>query len=63
MVMARQPDIGRKTEAEFGKSELTLAASDDGPDPRMLALVRLLARRAARGVYEQQLQDHPASRS
>jgi len=59
--MARQPDIGRETEAEFGKPELTLAASGDGPDPRMLALVRLLARRAARGLYDRQQKDHPAS--
>lgn len=61
--MAQQPDIIGKAEAEFGEPELTLSTVADGPDPRMLALVRLLARRAARGVYEQQLQDHPASRS
>ncbi|MFN8680276.1 hypothetical protein ACDP63_03890 [Paracoccus sp. P2] len=61
--MAQQPDIDSRAEAEFGKPELTLAASRDGPDPRLLALVRVLARRAARGLYEQQLKDHPASRS
>lgn len=61
--MAQQPDIDNKAEAGFGKPELTLSAAAGGPDPRLVALVRVLARRAARGLYEQQLKDHPASRS
>lgn len=61
--MARQPDIGRETEAEFGKPELTLATVDDGPDPRMLALVRLLARWAAGCLYEQQMKDRRTPRA
>lgn len=61
--MAQQPDIDSRAEAEFGKPELTLTTLREGPDPRLLALVRVLARRAARGLYEQQLKDHPASRS
>jgi len=61
--MARQSDIEHETEAEFGKPELTLAASGDGPDPRMLSLVRLLARRAARGLYEQQMKDRRTPRA
>lgn len=61
--MAQQPDINSRAEAEFGEPELTLAAVGDSPDPRMLALVRLLARRAARGLYEQQLKDHRTPRA
>ncbi len=61
--MGQQPDINSEAEAEFGEPELTLTTSGDGPDSRLLALVRVLARRAARGLYEQQLKDHPASRS
>ena len=41
--MAQQPDIDSKPEAEFGKPELTLSAAAGAPDPRMLALVRVLA--------------------
>lgn len=61
--MARQPDITRKAEAQYGKPELSLATAGDGPDPRLLALVRVLARRAARGLYEQQLKDGSTPRS
>lgn len=61
--MAQQPDIVGKAEAEFGKPELTLSTATDGPDPRLVALVRVLARRTARSLYEQQLRDHPAPRS
>jgi len=55
--MARQPNTIRKAEAQIGKPELTLAPASDGRDPRLVALVRLLARRAAHGLYEQQLKD------
>lgn len=61
--MAQQPDINSEAEAEFGEPELTLATSRDGPDPRLVALVRVLARRTARSLYEQQLRDHRAPRS
>ncbi len=56
--MARQANTIHKTEAQIGKPELTLLTASDGRDPRLVALVRLLARRAARGLYEQQLKDH-----
>ncbi|WP_108130886.1 hypothetical protein [Gemmobacter caeni] len=56
--MARQPNTIHKAEAQIGKPELTLMTALDGRDPRLVALVRLLARRAARGLYEQQLKDH-----
>lgn len=61
--MAQQPDINSEAGAEFGEPELTLATVDDDPDPRMLALVRLLARRAARGLYEQQMKDRRTPRA
>ncbi|RJE87097.1 hypothetical protein [Paracoccus onubensis] len=61
--MAQQPDISGKTEAKLGKPELSLsAASGTGPDPRLVSLARLLARRAARGLYEQQ-KDRSAPRA
>ncbi len=43
--------------------ELTLARQGDGPDPRLIELVRLLARRAARTYYEEQLRNRATSRS
>jgi len=33
--------------------ELSLSSSGDGPDPRLVELVRLLARRAARQWFEE----------
>ncbi|WP_245294792.1 hypothetical protein [Rhizobium rhizosphaerae] len=43
--------------------ELTLARRGDGPDPRMVELARLLARRAAREVYEEQMRERRPTRS
>jgi hypothetical protein len=43
--------------------ELTLVRRGDGPDPRMVELVRLLARRAAREVYEEQMKERRPPRS
>ena len=43
--------------------ELTLAQRGDGPDPRMVELARLLARRAAREVYEEQMKGRHTPRS
>ena len=43
--------------------ELTLVRQGDGPDPRLIELVRLLARRAARQYYEEQLRNRDTSRS
>lgn len=60
--MARQPSTIHKADAQSGKPELTLLPASDGRDPRLVALVRLLGRRAAQGLYEQQLKDrrpHP----
>lgn len=33
--------------------ELSLSSTDDGPDPRLVDLVRLLARRGARQWFEE----------
>lgn len=43
--------------------ELTLMPRGDGPDPHMVELARLLARRAARGGYEEQMKGRRTQRS
>ncbi|WP_395448939.1 hypothetical protein ACHMW7_03210 [Aminobacter sp. UC22_36] len=42
---------------------LTLARCGDGPDARLIAIVRLLARRAARTVYEEERRTCRTTRS
>jgi hypothetical protein len=42
----------RKNVARFGEPELALALHGNGPDPRLVELARLLARRAARKWYD-----------
>lgn len=43
--------------------ELTLARRGDGPDPRLVELARLLARRAAREVFEAEMRERRTTRS
>jgi hypothetical protein len=43
--------------------ELTLAPRGNGPDPRLVELARLLARRAARKVFEAQMKERRTTRS
>lgn len=43
--------------------ELTLVRRGDGPDPRLVELARLLARRAAREVFEEQTKGRRTTRS
>lgn len=43
--------------------ELSLVRRGDGPDPRLSELVRLLARRAAREVFEEQMKERSTTRS
>jgi len=43
--------------------ELTLVRRGDGPDSRLVELVHLLARRAAREVFEEQTKGRRATRS
>ncbi|MET3352808.1 hypothetical protein V5F34_20695 [Xanthobacter autotrophicus] len=43
--------------------ELSLVRRGDGPDPRLSELARLLARRAAREVFEEQIKERSTTRS
>jgi len=43
--------------------ELTLTKRGEGSDPRLVDVVRLLARRAAREVYERQTRERRTTRS
>jgi hypothetical protein len=43
--------------------DMILARGGDGVDPRLLELVRLLARRAAREVYDEQMKGRRVTRS
>lgn len=43
--------------------ELKLVRRGNGPDPRLVEVVRLLARRAARQVYEEQRKERRTRRS
>jgi len=43
--------------------ELSLVRNGDGPDPRLIELARLLARRAAREVFEEQMKERSTTRS
>lgn len=58
--MARDTKTSRK---EFGQPELTLRHVGTGPDPRLVEMVRLLARRAATGLYEQERKERQIERS
>ncbi|WEX85731.1 hypothetical protein PZN02_001959 [Sinorhizobium garamanticum] len=47
----------------LAQPELTLTPRGEGSDPRLVELVRLLARRAARECYEEQVKDRRKKRS
>jgi len=54
--MMRKTTRQRQAEVKPGKPALTLVScSSQGPDPRLVELVRILARRAARTWYAQQV--------
>jgi hypothetical protein len=53
----------RKSAVRLIQPELTLVRQAEGPDPRLIELVRLLARRAARQCYEEQLRERCTTRS
>lgn len=42
---------------------LTPVRDGDGPDPRLVELARLLARRAARDIYEEQMRKRRSTRA
>ena len=60
-------DVGvqkRKGTARRGAPELTLAPqSGNAPDPRLVEFVRLLARHAAQGWYDQADKEQSSKRS
>ena len=53
----------RKSLHRQEEPDMILACGCDGVDPRLVDLVRLLARRAAREVYDEQIKGRPVTRS
>jgi hypothetical protein len=53
----------RESAYRLAEPELTLVHRGEGADPRLLELVRLLARRAARQAYEEQMKGRRTTRS
>ena len=53
----------QRSALRLNEPELTLLRRGDGPDPRLVELVRLLARRAAREVFEEQTKGRRTTRS
>jgi len=63
-IMMKQAVIQQnKGVIEHRESELKLLCKGDSLDPRLVALVRLLARRAAREWYSQMAKERPPRRS
>ncbi|KAB2756310.1 hypothetical protein F9K97_21350 [Brucella anthropi] len=53
----------QRSALRLNEPELTLLRRGDGPDPRLVELVRLLARRAAREAFEEQTRERGTTRS
>ncbi|MGX8009706.1 hypothetical protein ACVDG8_012185 [Mesorhizobium sp. ORM8.1] len=53
----------QRSALRLNEPELTLLRRGNGPDPRLVELVRLLARRAAREVFEEQTKERRTTRS
>ncbi|MCF1480368.1 hypothetical protein G6L34_12835 [Agrobacterium tumefaciens] len=53
----------QRSTLRLNEPELTLLRRGDGPDPRLVELVRLLARRAAREAFEEQTKERRTTRS
>lgn len=53
----------QRSTLRLNEPELTLLRRGDGPDPRLVELVRLLARRAAREAFEEQTKERQTTRS
>lgn len=53
----------QRSTLRLNEPELTLLRRGDGPDPRLVELVRLLARRAAREAFEEQAKERQTTRS
>lgn len=61
--MDKRPSEARRDISRLGEPELTLAKRGEGSDPRLVELVRLLARRAARELYEAEMKERGTTRS
>jgi len=48
---------------QLPEPELSLVRRGDCPDPRLIELARLLARRAARKAFEEQMKEQSTTRS
>lgn len=53
----------QRSTLRLNEPELTLLRRGDGRDPRLVELVRLLARRAAREAFEEQTKERRTTRS
>ncbi len=53
----------QRSALQLVEPELTLVRRGDGPDPRLVELARLLARRAAREEFEEQRKERSTTRS
>ena len=53
----------RRSALRLIEPELTLVRRGEGSDPRLIELVRLLARRAAREEFEKQTEERRTTRS
>ncbi|OAP43130.1 hypothetical protein ATB98_15275 [Sinorhizobium saheli] len=53
----------QRSTLRLNEPELTLLRRGDSPDPRLVELVRLLARRAAQEAFEEQTKELRTTRS
>lgn len=61
--MDKKPAKTRRDLSPLGEPELTLVKRGEGSDPRLVELVRLLARRAALELYEVEMRERGTTRS
>lgn len=61
--MDKRPSEARRDLSRLGEPELTLVKRGEGSDPRLVELVRLLARRAALELYETEMRERSTTRS
>jgi hypothetical protein len=61
--MDKRDGFPQESVIRLSEPELTLARHGDGPDPRLVELVRLLARQAAREWYHHLAEERRSKRS
>ena len=61
--MLQKPPNGDSPVVPAAEPPQNAVPGRDGPDPRLVELVRLLARRAARQWYEKMMEERRAGRS